>query len=139
MFSLRLSSRPNASIDESLLLKIEEMLKEHVCIELVELANQIGADLETLKRTVKSLERQDKLRIIAREFVSSSSSIEHAHEVLAQIWREKHQISPSEFKERLNITRKYAMPLLSFFDDELITRRVGNGRVLLKSMSSRKE
>jgi hypothetical protein len=44
--------------------------------------------------------------------------------------------TPSEFKERLKITRKYAMPLLSFFDDELVTRRVGEGRVLLKAPKS---
>jgi selenocysteine-specific elongation factor len=35
------------------------------------------------------------------------------------------------FKERYGITRKYAIPLLEYLDRERITRRVGDGRVVL--------
>ena len=117
-----------------MLLGIEAKLLQPICLELGDLAQQLGTDLESLKRVLKVLERQGKVRFVAHAFVSSRENILRARSVLEEIWREKHQISPSQFKERLGITRKYAMPLLSFFDDELITRRVGDGRVLLKTM-----
>jgi len=138
LFSVEFVASPHAGIEESVLFAVEEKLAQQVCIELVELAKQLGTDLETVKRAAKALELQGKIRVVSREFVSSSKSILRAHAVLEEIWREEHQISPSEFKERLSITRKYAMPLLSFFDDELITRRVGAGRVLLKTVSAEK-
>ncbi|MEO6049900.1 MAG: selenocysteine-specific translation elongation factor [Pyrinomonadaceae bacterium] len=40
-------------------------------------------------------------------------------------------IDMSEFKELAGISRKYAIPLLEYFDRERITRRVGDKRVIL--------
>jgi selenocysteine-specific elongation factor len=41
------------------------------------------------------------------------------------------RIDVTQFKDRYGITRKYAIPLLEFLDRERVTRRVGDGRVLL--------
>jgi selenocysteine-specific elongation factor len=35
------------------------------------------------------------------------------------------------FKERYNITRKYAIPLLEYLDRERVTRRIGDRRKIL--------
>jgi selenocysteine-specific elongation factor len=35
------------------------------------------------------------------------------------------------FKDRYGVTRKFAIPLLEYLDRERVTRRVGDGRVLL--------
>jgi selenocysteine-specific elongation factor len=40
-------------------------------------------------------------------------------------------IDVAAFKVRYGITRKYAIPLLEYLDRERITRRVGDGRVVL--------
>jgi selenocysteine-specific elongation factor len=40
-------------------------------------------------------------------------------------------VDVASFKERYGITRKYAIPLLEYLDRERITRRVGEGRVVL--------
>jgi selenocysteine-specific elongation factor len=125
-----------SQFSQSLLDEIEKCLNQSICVEINELAVQLKIKPEQLKAALKGLERQSKLRIVGQDFASSTQNLNSAHEVLAQIWQEKRQISPSEFKERLKITRKYAMPLLSFFDDELITRRVGEGRILLKTPKS---
>jgi selenocysteine-specific elongation factor len=61
------------------------------------------------------------------------AEINKAHLALAQIWQQKREISPSDFKEKLGVSRKYAMALLTYFDDHNITRRVANNRVLLKA------
>jgi selenocysteine-specific elongation factor len=130
--SKNLAVKAQPSTIQPLLDEIEAQLSQSFCVEIDDLAIRLGAKPDRLRIAAKELERRGKLRIVAHEYLSSAESIKHAHEVLAQIWQEKHQISPSEFKERLNITRKYGMPLLSFFDDELITRRAGEGRILLK-------
>jgi selenocysteine-specific elongation factor len=41
------------------------------------------------------------------------------------------RVDVAAFKERYGITRKYAIPLLEYLDRERVTRRVGEGRVVL--------
>jgi selenocysteine-specific elongation factor len=41
------------------------------------------------------------------------------------------RIDVAVFKERYGITRKFAIPLLEYLDRERVTRRVGDGRVVL--------
>ncbi len=41
-------------------------------------------------------------------------------------------MSVSEFKELAETTRKYAVPLLEYFDKKKITYREGNSRKLVK-------
>jgi selenocysteine-specific elongation factor len=41
------------------------------------------------------------------------------------------RIDVASFKERYGITRKYAIPLLEYLDRERVTRRVGEGRIVL--------
>jgi selenocysteine-specific elongation factor len=41
------------------------------------------------------------------------------------------QVDVSAFKARYGISRKYAIPLLEFLDRERVTRRVGEGRVVI--------
>ena len=36
-----------------------------------------------------------------------------------------------EFKHRFGVSRKYAIPLLEYLDGVHVTRRVGNGRVVV--------
>ena len=40
-------------------------------------------------------------------------------------------MSPA-FKDLAGVSRKYAIPLLEYLDRERITRRAGEGRVILK-------
>ncbi len=133
VYSLRLGLRQNG-IRQDVVDKIQKHLDSYLCVELSELAAELAVDSKYAHLAVTELERRGYLRIVARDFVSSVNSIRHAHQVLSEIWQEKRQITPSDFRDRLGVTRKYAMPLLSFFDDQLITRRVGEGRVLLKQL-----
>jgi selenocysteine-specific elongation factor len=108
------------------------ILAENFCIEIAAIASRLNKKPEELKPVLAQLEKSGEARIVQKEFVSSAKSIAEAHLALSQLWQEKKEITPSEFKERINVTRKYAMALLSFFDDDLVTRRTTSGRILLK-------
>lgn len=109
-----------------------EHLEQTLCVELTELARLLNSSADAVKAAIQTLAAEGKAVIVNYDFAASSSQIRHAHKILSQLWKEKKEISPSEFRERLGTSRKFVMPLLAYFDDRSITRRVGNGRVLLK-------
>ena len=49
---------------------------------------------------------------------------------LVALLRERKEIGPADIKDLLGISRKYAIPLLEFFDSRRVTTRVGERRVL---------
>jgi selenocysteine-specific elongation factor len=49
---------------------------------------------------------------------------------LVAFLRERKEIGPSEIKDLFGISRKYAIPLLEFFDQRRVTARVGERRIL---------
>jgi selenocysteine-specific elongation factor len=50
--------------------------------------------------------------------------------MLVKYLRGHREITPLEFKDLLGVSRKYAIPLLEYFDSQKITIRVGDKRVL---------
>ena len=44
--------------------------------------------------------------------------------------QDRKEIGPGDIKDLLGISRKYAIPLLEFFDQRRITTRVGERRIL---------
>lgn len=108
------------------------ILKQHICLELDELAKQTGSDKRKVQAAMQYLSKMGQASIIAHDFASNTESIDAAHKQLSKIFRAKKDIAPGDFREVLGTSRKYAMALLAYFDDRAITRRVQNGRVLLK-------
>ena len=51
-------------------------------------------------------------------------------EKLVAYLKEKKEIGPAEMKDLLGISRKYAIPLMEYFDGQRVTTRVGDRRVL---------
>jgi len=49
---------------------------------------------------------------------------------LVTLLRERKEIGPADIKDLLGISRKYAIPLLEFFDQRRVTARVGEKRIL---------
>jgi selenocysteine-specific elongation factor len=116
-----------------LLGKIESVLDQHLCLELDELARQCSVDLIKMKHAAQALAKCGRIHLINYEFVITDANLHKAHEVLARVWHEKKNIAPTDFREAMNTSRKYAMALLQHFDDNKITRRLPTGRVLLKA------
>ncbi len=107
------------------------VLAENLCLEIDEIARRLARPPREVKSVIERLAETSQATVVNYEFASSAATIRKAHEILARLWSEKQQISPSDFKEALGVTRKYAMALLAHFDDLKITRRVGEGRALL--------
>ena len=51
--------------------------------------------------------------------------------------RQKKEIGPADFKDLLGVSRKYAIPLMEYFDAQRVTVRVGERRVLRGGPGSR--
>jgi selenocysteine-specific elongation factor len=49
---------------------------------------------------------------------------------LVALLRERKEVGPGDIKDLLGISRKYAIPLLEFFDQRRVTARVGERRIL---------
>jgi selenocysteine-specific elongation factor len=59
-----------------------------------------------------------------------AQALDAIQDKLVAMLRERKEIGPGDIKDLLGISRKYAIPLLEFFDARRITARVGERRVL---------
>jgi selenocysteine-specific elongation factor len=119
--------------DDGSIEKLVNVLANHLCIEIDELAVQVGYPPAKVRKILKNLMDSRQAFIVNYDFASPKEKIEQAHHILSDLWRDRKEIAPGEFRERLGTSRKYAMALLAHFDDQQITRRLPTGRVLLKS------
>jgi selenocysteine-specific elongation factor len=58
------------------------------------------------------------------------ANVEKAEALLVEFLRLHREITPIEFKDLLAISRKYAIPLLEYFDSQRVTIRIGDKRIL---------
>ncbi len=73
------------------------------------------------------LERGDLVRVSREILLERRWAMEMVMKVQKAL-AEKGEMTVGEFKELLNISRKYAVPYLEFLDSKGVTRRVGNVR-----------
>ena len=59
-----------------------------------------------------------------------AQALETIQEKLVTLLRERKDIGPADIKDLLGVSRKYAIPLLEYFDGRRVTMRVGERRVL---------
>jgi selenocysteine-specific elongation factor len=59
-----------------------------------------------------------------------AQSLETIQAKLIELLRDRKEIGPADIKDLLGISRKYAIPLLEYFDGRRVTVRVGEKRVL---------
>ena len=59
-----------------------------------------------------------------------AQALDSIQEKVVAMLRERKEIGPGDIKDLLGISRKYAIPLLEFFDARRVTTRVGERRVL---------
>lgn len=111
--------------------EVLDMVGQHLCIEAVAVQDKLKS-LGMKTAVIDAMLKDGQLVRVDREFLATRENLHKAHLVLADIWQVKRNITPGEFREKSGTTRKYAMALLSYFDDQTITRRLNDGRALLK-------
>lgn len=132
--ALKSDKAPTVSQAQTILAdQVLNVLATNLCIEIDEISKLLKSDRKSITTTLQNLTKQNLAFIVDHDFASSAESIRKAHVALATIWAAKKEISPSEFRESLATNRKYAMALLAYFDNKLITRRVNNTRMLIKT------
>ncbi|MDP3509314.1 MAG: SelB C-terminal domain-containing protein [Candidatus Melainabacteria bacterium] len=112
--------------------QIMALLNQHPCLEIEEVARQVKLDVKKLHLTLDGMVKNKQVVIVDHDFVATAGKIRAAHLVLHKLWTTKKDISPSDFREGLSTTRKYAMALLSHFDEKGVTKRISGGRALLR-------
>ena len=73
--------------------------------------------------------REKRLVRISADLVFHQAAIARLRDLLGNHKGERFRVP--EFKEWTGISRKYAIPLLEFLDQERLTRREGDERVVL--------
>ncbi len=71
-----------------------------------------------------------KLVRVKESLFFHATALETIQDKLVAMLRERKEIGPADIKDLLGISRKYAIPLLEFFDGRRVTARVGERRVL---------
>jgi selenocysteine-specific elongation factor len=71
-----------------------------------------------------------KLIRVKESLFFHAAALEAIQDKLVALLRDRKEIGPGDIKDLLGISRKYAIPLLEYFDARRVTQRVGERRVL---------
>lgn len=97
---------------------------------LAELAGKLSIESRELRQLLNLLIEQNKIVLIERIYPFSVLALAQAENRLIQFLQGKNGATVSELKESLGVSRKYAVPLLNYFDQKEVTMRVGDIRRL---------
>jgi selenocysteine-specific elongation factor len=99
---------------------------------LKELCELVGGGEKSVLDHLNLLVREGRVVKVKADVFYEPQSLLALQETLIIFLREKGEITPPEFRELTGLSRKYMIPLLEYFDQEKITLRVGDKRVLRK-------
>jgi len=92
----------------------------------------LSVDRGQAQKIFQLLLRERVLLKISNDVVLHHQAVDHARALLAQYKRTRgERLGVADFKELAGVSRKYAIPLLEYFDRAGVTRRVGDYRVIL--------
>ncbi len=95
-----------------------------------ELSKTLNMDAATAKNVLLLLVEQKKIIKVKEDLFFHHNAIESLKNRLVDFLREKGEISTPQFKEMTDVSRKYLIPLLEYFDSQNVTIRVGDLRKL---------
>ncbi len=87
-------------------------------------------DRARAQQIVTLLLRDRTLIKVNEELVFHRQALEELKAKLVEIKKTSPKLDISRFKDLTGVTRKYAIPLLEYFDREHVTKRVGNERLI---------
>jgi len=111
--------------------KVEGILERHRLAPPLpaQIAEEAGVDGRELQAVLDLLARLGRIVKVTPGLVYRRAEIDEIRSLLRGVLREKGALSVSDFKEKTGVSRKYAVPLLEYFDRERWTRREGDLRV----------
>ena len=88
-------------------------------------------DRPRAEKLLKMLVKENVLTKVTEDLIFHQSALRHLREILARRKTQNPRISVPDFKNLTGLSRKYAIPLLEYFDRERVTRRDGDLRIIL--------
>ena len=98
--------------------------------DLQEIVEKTGTTEEVVQRIIKILCEHAKLVQVAEGLLFHREAVDRAREILVDFIGKEGKLESVRFKYLLETTRKFALPLLDYFDRGGVTRRDGNTRYL---------
>ncbi|HUV67593.1 MAG TPA: SelB C-terminal domain-containing protein, partial [Sedimentisphaerales bacterium] len=95
-----------------------------------EVVEHTRADPERIRKILKILIEQEQLVRVDKDLLFHREAVERAREALVTYITEQGGLESVKFKYLLDTTRKFAIPLLDYFDRIGVTRRSGYTRYL---------
>ncbi|MFC1562087.1 selenocysteine-specific translation elongation factor [candidate division KSB1 bacterium] len=95
-----------------------------------EASERLGISVGELRIIVDVLADGEKLYVVENNLLYTAGEIERIKQMLVSHIRVHGQITLADFRSALQTSRKYALPLLNFYDDLGVTVRVGDERIL---------
>jgi selenocysteine-specific elongation factor len=97
---------------------------------LKELASKLSIDESEVRNVVHLLAEEGTIIKTKGDIYFHREAVEEFKGELIQFLRAHHEITTAQFKEMTKVSRKYAIPLMEYFDNTKITIRVGEKRLL---------
>jgi len=118
--------------EQKLLQSIESLFRERPFNppSLQEVTEQTTGAVEKVKKILRILIEQEHLVLVENDLLFHSEAVEQARRLLISFINKEGKLESVKFKYLLDTTRKFAIPLLDYFDRIGVTRRVGYTRYL---------
>ncbi|MFA5074308.1 MAG: selenocysteine-specific translation elongation factor [Nitrospirota bacterium] len=129
---LKLSGFKPAKDHESLKRKIIEAIKQGGNQPPLreEFPGLLSVSEKEIRDMFKLITNDDQITRINDSLYMVSDIVESIKSALKKYLEEKKDISMSEFRDLAKTSRKFAVPLMEYFDSQKLTQRVGDKRVL---------
>jgi selenocysteine-specific elongation factor len=98
--------------------------------KLEEVVEHTAVSADNVERILRILVEQENLVKVESNLLFHREAVEQARQILTSFVRKEGRLESVKFKYLLDSTRKFAIPLLDYFDRIGVTRRVGNTRYL---------
>ncbi|MEE9162147.1 MAG: SelB C-terminal domain-containing protein [Candidatus Neomarinimicrobiota bacterium] len=120
-----------AQTDEDLLNRLVEAVKSQgfETEYLEELAAHLGAKVESLHTLLAMAEEQGQLVRVNRRILLHTEARDRLVDAVRRHFRQSPELTVADLKKLTGTTRKYAVPLLEYLDQQGHTVRVGDKRV----------
>ncbi len=99
--------------------------------ELPDVAQDLGIDSTLVGKAATKLARDGDIVRIEENRYYDAAVIDRYRSIIIDYLKENGSATAAELKEAMETTRKYAMPVLEYFDSTGLTRREGDQRTLL--------
>lgn len=116
---------------EILISQVKQKLKEAAFLPPAwnEVCRSTGLDEFFAAELLQYFLRTGELVKISEELYFLKDVLARAREIISSILKERGEITVAEVRDLLQTSRKFALPLLEYFDREKLTRRVGDKRL----------